>query len=1324
MISNPYPPKGYLRMTKINCPNCATRERNIFHSTFLLLVWLGLLFLPAVTHAAPVSSLAHFETGYPLPVLSGGPAGSWDEGLVEKVQVIQEGGQFKMWYSGYRAGDPTTSKIGYATSTDGINWIRYAGNPIIDRPSQDQDIAVVKVSATSYYMYIEVNDIQIDLLTSADGIHWSPNPSNPVKTVATSPVVWREGSNWFMLYEYMLGPVFDIRLATSSNGIDWVDSPANPVLSEEQSTVPDSIVKDGDTYHLTYHRDHGGWPEFHATSTDLTTWSDRAMLYTFSSQFTFRTASGEVWAYVWDINGDQKYHLRYGLEPPAFDSLVRHFIFDETSGTTAHDSSVNHADGTLYNGPIWTTGKIGGGLQFDGVDDYVDTGFNTDLPRWTISSWVKSPNAPAANPASGPIVREKNFQISWDHPDPRFRGGAAVFAGSGWIVASFGELQSDTWYLLTASYDGETLRAYRDGTLVTASAAVFPADPSPEDADMTIGKSAVAEQYFAGTIDEVRVHSRALSDFEIATLYQYGKLPPSAPIGVAAVPSGETNILSWVAANDFETGVIAYRIYRGTTSANKTLLGEVGTAEPLIYTDSATLPQTTYYYQISAVNGTSLEGPRSATVFATTGNTPPEMPEGLTPNLSNGQVSLDWSDDPEADLAGYFIYRATDPAGPFVRLNSVPVPQSTFTTNGLVEGVTYYFRVTAVDTAGNESAPSATVVVVVPLPALSINSITVTEGNGGTVSANFTVTLSPASSQTVSVNYSILNGTAAAGSDFTSASGTLTFTPGVTTRPVTVSVIGDCLLESNETFTVRLANPNHAVINIADGVGTILNDDNRALSIGGVTITEGNSGTTSAVFNVSLSSASCANVSVNYATANGSALAGADYQSTSGTLVFSSGQVTKQITVPIVGDLVNEPTETFLVNLSSPVNATLAIAQGVGTIQDNDPVPVVSFRDDFNDNVRDTSKWLIGCGLNVPLGWDSAVTTVEQNGRLEITPRSNASWLHYNGYMSAATWDMTNGRAQVEVLQITKTSAATMSFAIGRDLLNWYAFTLSNDKLYLQEFKNGSTSSASFTGLDFDITQHGFWRFRHDPANSRLLFEASGDGATWTTLRTVQTSFSLTNLRVVLTAGTLFSVGSPGKAIFDNFILRSNNPPDTNQLPTANAGGPYGSKTGQAVSFSSSGSSDPDGSITSYQWNFGDGTNGVGASTAHTYSVAGNYVVTLTVTDNGGASKRTSTTAVISVAAPAAPTSLTASSNITGSVALAWQDKSNNELSFSIERSTSSSSGFAVVGSVNFNLTSFTNQGLPSNTTYYYRVRAVNSSGNSGYSNVVSIKTK
>ncbi|MCI0682547.1 MAG: Ig-like domain-containing protein [Gemmataceae bacterium] len=112
-----------------------------------------------------------------------------------------------------------------------------------------------------------------------------------------------------------------------------------------------------------------------------------------------------------------------------------------------------------------------------------------------------------------------------------------------------------------------------------------------------------------------------------------------------------------------------------------------------------------------------------------------------------------------------------------------------------------------------------------PPPSLSINNASVSEGNSGTTTAGFTVTLSASSSQTVTVQYATANGSASAGSDYVATSGTLTFTPGQTTRPIAVTVNGDTTVESDETFTVSLSNPTNATIAQGVGTGTITNDD-------------------------------------------------------------------------------------------------------------------------------------------------------------------------------------------------------------------------------------------------------------------------------------------------------------------------------------------------------------------------------------------------------------------------------------------------------------------------------------------------------------------
>ena len=251
---------------------------------------------------------------------------------------------------------------------------------------------------------------------------------------------------------------------------------------------------------------------------------------------------------------------------------------------------------------------------------------------------------------------------------------------------------------------------------------------------------------------------------------------------------------------------------------------------------------------------------------------------------------------------------------------------------------------TATDPMGNTSEFSACrVAAVAALPTLSINNVSLAEGNSGSTAFVFVVTLSTASATAVTVNYATSNGSASAGSDYVATSGMLTFAPGALTQSVTVNVNGDSTVEPDETFLVTLSAPTNATINNAQGTGTIVNDDAAVvvptLSINNVSQNEGNSGVTPFVFSVSLSVASAATVTVNYATSDGSATAGSDYNPASGTLTFAPGVLTQTVTVNVIGDTVIEATETFVVTLSAPANATLAAAGGTGTIINDDAAP-------------------------------------------------------------------------------------------------------------------------------------------------------------------------------------------------------------------------------------------------------------------------------------------------------------------------------------------------------------------------------------------------
>ncbi len=232
-------------------------------------------------------------------------------------------------------------------------------------------------------------------------------------------------------------------------------------------------------------------------------------------------------------------------------------------------------------------------------------------------------------------------------------------------------------------------------------------------------------------------------------------------------------------------------------------------------------------------------------------------------------------------------------------------------------------------------------------PSISIDDVMVAEGDAGTMNATFTVTLSAASASTVAVEFATADGTAMQPGDYNAASGTVTFAANDTSETITITVNGDTLDEANETFFVNLTNPSGATIADGTGRGTIINDDPRpSLSINDVTVTEGNSGTPNAVFTVSLSAVSGLDVMADFATADGTAtLANNDYTQTTGTLTVPAGSASGTISVPVVGDTAVEANETFLVSLANPVNATIAVNQGQGTITDDDTLPSISIND-------------------------------------------------------------------------------------------------------------------------------------------------------------------------------------------------------------------------------------------------------------------------------------------------------------------------------------------------------------------------------------------
>jgi Calx-beta domain/FG-GAP-like repeat/Domain of unknown function (DUF4214) len=247
---------------------------------------------------------------------------------------------------------------------------------------------------------------------------------------------------------------------------------------------------------------------------------------------------------------------------------------------------------------------------------------------------------------------------------------------------------------------------------------------------------------------------------------------------------------------------------------------------------------------------------------------------------------------------------------------------------------------------------------VAPRPCVSVDDVTVTEGDAGASNATFNVTLSEPSAETVRVNFRVaprplfnpqdaVGVTSTAGVDYQPVSGTLTFAPGTTTQTISVPVNGDTTDEYDEAFSVLLSSPANAAIHDPLGVGTILDDDAQpTITINDSTVLEGNDSTNAGTmtFTVTLSAASGKPITLFYQTADGTATGSFteanDYIPANRELYIPQGTTTRTFTVAVRGDTDYEPDETFFVNINSST-ATVADAQAQGTIVNDDPQPTI-----------------------------------------------------------------------------------------------------------------------------------------------------------------------------------------------------------------------------------------------------------------------------------------------------------------------------------------------------------------------------------------------
>ncbi|GEM_PF-2629931 len=367
---------------------------------------------------------------------------------------------------------------------------------------------------------------------------------------------------------------------------------------------------------------------------------------------------------------------------------------NETSGSTVSDASSFGNNGQA-TGTTIVDGRFGKARSYGGSDG-ISIASNASLnpsSGMTVEAWAYL----AGGTGNDRWIVEKDdgnsarqFLLSASDVN-RFRAHIGTIVS----LRSFDGntvIQLNRWYHVAMTYDNSILKLYvnglLDGSITPNEQMISTTQP------VTIGGGGILP--FSGLIDEVRISNviRSPQGFNL-------QLPP---VNLAATPSGSTVNLNWQNGGG-AVPLMRYKIYRGTDSTT------VSMVDSTTATSKSNTPGSigTYYYRISAVDSTGFEGAMSYAAKATvTGvNTAPAAPQNLTATAGNGQVTLKWSKNIEADFLKYRVYMGTDSVTVSLKdSTSASISDTLKTITGLTNGTKYYFRVSALDDARLESGKS------------------------------------------------------------------------------------------------------------------------------------------------------------------------------------------------------------------------------------------------------------------------------------------------------------------------------------------------------------------------------------------------------------------------------------------------------------------------------------------------------------------------------------------------------------------------------------------------------------------------------------------
>lgn len=384
---------------------------------------------------------------------------------------------------------------------------------------------------------------------------------------------------------------------------------------------------------------------------------------------------------------------------------------DQSSGTTATDSSTYGRNGTLINGPTWTTGVEGNALSFDGVDDYVSiptSGLPAPNQPQTIAFWT--------NVTSVPTTYHEMLSISNTSASSSIE---MILNDSKWQVVKFGSIggllletpAASGWHHLAYTYDGSTHRLYVDGVLQNTST-VTPQSAPPTLFYLGRWASAEAPDYFAGKLDDVRLYTKALTQAEVAALIG---TPPTIVS------------LTWADNNpDNTTGSEDYTIVQKRSSVTAQAWTEIARVARNVTSYQSTLAsgETADCYRVAAGNTAGVSAWSSEACQS--GGSTLSAPINLTATLISSSpptIRLSWTTVPGAASYGVYLHALSTPYDPCSSMAVCTDVTTNSVTAHIQFGISYDWWVVPKDalgnagqSAGNQFLQQSTVLTTPPTP--------------------------------------------------------------------------------------------------------------------------------------------------------------------------------------------------------------------------------------------------------------------------------------------------------------------------------------------------------------------------------------------------------------------------------------------------------------------------------------------------------------------------------------------------------------------------------------------------------------------------------